>query len=215
MKIDCISDLHGYQPELEGGDLLIIAGDITATDNPHEYGLFQAWLFQQDYRKIVIIAGNHDGYLEKEPGIFDHPITYLCDSGTEFEGLKVWGSPWTPTFSDWHFMKQRGAEIKAMWDLIPQYIDILITHGPPKGVCDKVHPYGDENEIEHVGCKDLMDKYHNGTLRPKLHVFGHIHECGGQKMLIKHSNSCDTLCVNASIMNEHYQPVNKPVRVIL
>jgi hypothetical protein len=30
--IDCISDLHGNEPKLPGGDILIIAGDMTARD---------------------------------------------------------------------------------------------------------------------------------------------------------------------------------------
>ncbi len=33
MIIDCISDLHGFKPNLNGGDLLIIGGDLTARDN--------------------------------------------------------------------------------------------------------------------------------------------------------------------------------------
>lgn len=37
MIIDCISDLHGYYPELGGGDLLIVAGDLTARDTPEEH----------------------------------------------------------------------------------------------------------------------------------------------------------------------------------
>jgi hypothetical protein len=32
MIIDCIADLHGHYPKLDGGDLLIICGDLTARD---------------------------------------------------------------------------------------------------------------------------------------------------------------------------------------
>ena len=40
MIIDCISDLHGFYPKLEGSDLLIIAGDLTARDTKDEYIVF-------------------------------------------------------------------------------------------------------------------------------------------------------------------------------
>lgn len=69
MKIDCIADLHGFYPKLEGGDLLIIAGDLTRRDEPAEHRDFVTWLMEiQDsdrrYRKIVYIAGNHDNFLD-------------------------------------------------------------------------------------------------------------------------------------------------------
>jgi 3',5'-cyclic AMP phosphodiesterase CpdA len=65
MKIDCISDLHGFQPKLEGGDLLIVAGDLTARDTVEEYITFNSWLSDQNYDRKIIIAGNHDGKIEK------------------------------------------------------------------------------------------------------------------------------------------------------
>ena len=109
MIIDCISDLHGYQPKLDGGDLLIVAGDLTARDLESQYRQFIYWLDQQDYKKKIIIAGNHDGELQQNPGLFKFTVfDYLCDSQSVFQDLKIWGSPWTPTFYDWHFMKNRG-----------------------------------------------------------------------------------------------------------
>lgn len=216
MKITCISDLHGFYPELPGGDLLIVAGDLTANDK--DYGLFQMWLFQQDYRKIVVIAGNHDGYLEKEPNIFDHPICYLCDSGTEFEGLKIWGSPYTPEFGNWHFMKKRGQEMKEVWDKIPKDVDILITHGPPYGIMDKVFTGGTTYHsarvptYDSVGCEELRQRLYGESIKPKLHIFGHIHEGYGTCQMLDFPG---VTFVNASIMNEHYQPVNKPINITL
>jgi hypothetical protein len=37
MNITLISDLHGYYPQLDGEDLLIIDGDLTARDQKEEY----------------------------------------------------------------------------------------------------------------------------------------------------------------------------------
>lgn len=213
MIIDCISDLHGCKPALQGGHLLIVAGDLTARDTKSEYVLFNDWIRVQDYNKIIIIGGNHDSYLEKnavEERFFSVGC-YLEDSGTEFKGLKIWGSPWTPTFCDWHFMKDRGAQIKEKWDLIPSDTDILITHGPPYGILDHVEFSSRGNKYKHAGCEELRTAVER--IQPRLHVFGHIHENPGQ-MVLKCTPK-DVLCVNATIMNEHYEPVNKPIRIIL
>lgn len=212
MDITCISDLHGNYPELEGGDLLIIAGDLTARNKVDEYFVLRDWIRSLDYKKIILIAGNHDGCIESGKFSFSDEglgVTYLQDSGIEFEGLKIWGSPWTPEFCGWHFMLPRGPKIKEKWDLIPDDTDILITHGPPYGVLDVV--YNDYGRDPKQGCMDLRDVL--DRVKPKLHVFGHIHESHG-RLLYKHEGP-NTICVNASIMDENYNPNNKPMRVIL
>jgi Icc-related predicted phosphoesterase len=223
--VDCISDLHGYYPELDGGDLLIVAGDLTARDTFLEHSEFKYWLYQQQYRKKIVVAGNHDGDLVNVPpnplyfstfnietGLQSSYADYLCDSGTEFEGLKIYGSPWTPTFCDWYFMKDRGADIKEKWDLIPADVDILVTHGPPHGILDECYDY-DSGKIKHAGCEELYLKFYQERIRPKLHVFGHIHEGYGH---IKHMMDMPTTqFVNASHVDKNYKPVNKPIRVIM
>lgn len=207
MIIDCISDLHGTYPELEGGDLLIVAGDLTARDEPKQHREFTDWLFEQDYKRKMFIAGNHDGFLQRTPEYHlkrEFNVEYLCDSGTEFEGLKIWGSPWTPEFCGWHFMLERGEQIKAKWDLIPDDTDILVTHGPAWGIRDS-------NEWDdRCGCEELLKALNR--VKPGLHVFGHIHGAHGVSG-VNFGTQRDTLCVNAAQMNENYYPENKPITI--
>ncbi len=215
MKITCIADLHGYLPQLEGGDLLIIAGDITARDKIPEWVEFYSWLKAQNYRQKLLIGGNHDnllsqslsthqarvmGLLEEMPGLENHE--YLQDSGFTFEGLNIWGSPWTNWFRGVNpkckaFMATESV-LKDKWALIPDDTDILITHGPPFGVLDRAA------DGTHCGSKCLADRLLELKLR--LHVFGHIHEGYG-------SQDERHLTVNCSLMNEFYVPVNKPVTI--
>lgn len=207
MIIDCISDLHGHYPKLEGGDILIVAGDLTDNDEFEQYCHFFGWLEDQQYKKKIFISGNHDNQAMSQ---FDwgKDTEYLYDSGTEFEGLKIWGSPWTKTFVGMNprckaFTVDTDQELHSKFSLIPDNIDILITHSPPHGIFDVVKPYslcGSVYLREHV----------MGRIKPKIHVFGHIHEHGGKIL-----DAITTKFINASHMDECYDPVNKPVRIIL
>jgi Icc-related predicted phosphoesterase len=254
MIIDCISDLHGHYPKLEGGDLLIVAGDLTARDEPEQYLNFTEWLNNQSYKQKIVIAGNHDNCLQSGVTVFHNPslasqmipiygvdVKYLCDSGTEFhyyderfpeedEGflpsgkrtLKIWGSPWTKTFEDMNpnckaFTFETEEELASKFSLIPDDVDILVTHGPPQGILDQVIN-GYDREIppnpykKSAGSKSLRRIM--GRVKPKLWVMGHIHEGYGE-FKDKTLSGIEYHFVNASLVNEHYQPVNKPVRVIL
>lgn len=225
MIIDCVSDLHGYYPKLEGGDLLIVAGDLTTTGEHHSYYEFCSWLERQDYEEKIIIAGNHDnGLVDGYEGVkygfdFSGWATYLCDSGTEFEGLKIWGSPWTRRFEDMNphcmaFTCETEEELAEKWKLIPSDIDILITHSPAQGVLDEIEgdewdEYTEQYSINNVGSSSLIKPLVKSGCR--LHICGHIHESYG-----KFYNPINGITyVNASHVNERYEPVNKPIRVIL
>ncbi len=221
MIIDCIADLHGYYPKLEGGDLLIVAGDLTARHSISELDDFNEWMREQEYRKKILIAGNHDTFFESGVYNCDNPIDgtvfvdpsieYLCDSGTEFEGLKIWGSPWSLSFPGINpkCCAFTGDEKKLFdsYDKIPKGIDILITHCPPFGILDKC-------KKRHVGSRSLYGwlKY---VERPRLHVFGHIHEGYGQEEFFSTYNDEMMLSVNCSVVNENYEHLNEPIRVVL
>lgn len=211
MIIDAISDLHGHLPSLEGGDLLIVAGDLTANDKPRQYDILISWLHKQDYERIVVIAGNHDMMIQNDECLplgdyQDNKIEYLCDSGTEFHNLKIWGSPWSLWFPEinpnFSAFTSDDYLLKEFYDLIPEDIDILITHTPPYGVLDI------NKNNDHCGSISLRNSM--TRTNPKLHFFGHIHEMGGKEI-----DLTTTKCYNCSIMNENYEPKNKITRVIL
>lgn len=198
MIVDCISDLHGYRPELPGGDVLIIGGDCTARDLYPQWIEFFEWLKGLDYKKILLVGGNHDGGLEESleilKGHFPDNLVYLQDSGINIGGRMFYACPWTPKFGHWHFMAPRGSEqLRQQYDLIFDRMDIVITHGPPYGVADLtrdgIHA-GDEYLLEII--KDRQ---------PRYHVFGHIHEGAGQTALIG-----DTIAYNIAYVDRDYQP---------
>lgn len=223
MKITAISDLHGETPDLPGGDLLIVAGDCTAMDKIVQWGHFFTWFKAQNYEKKILIAGNHDNFLfNAYPKSLDQAkdcaeldeflmsdisktdFEYLCDSGTEYGGLHIWGSPWTSLFHGVNpnckaFMIN-GRKLKKKWDLIPSETDILITHSPPFGIFDESHRNG------RTGCPHLKKKIL--SLKPILCVYGHIHEHGGQT--IKDET---TVYANCAYMDRDYEPTNKIVNL--
>jgi Icc-related predicted phosphoesterase len=203
MKIVAISDTHGLHQSicLPEGDLLIHAGDLSKRGLKTEVEDFLNWFSAQPHRYKVFIAGNHDFFFEKEDTyviqkLIPDNIIYLNDSAAMIEGLKIWGSPIQPWFYDWAFNRQRGADIKKHWDLIPADTDILLTHGPAHGILDLTMDY------RNVGCEELLKKIE--AVKPKYHICGHIHEAHG--VLEKE----ETTFINASLLNVHYRPVFKP-----
>ena len=231
MIIDCISDLHGHFPKLMGGDLLIIAGDCTTNDKLYAWNEFFNWLDAQKYTRKILVAGNHDNFCEQwatsDDSIHDvflgrPSVTYLCDSGTEFDGYKIWGSPWTSAFKGINpkcmaFTMPFGCDteehLHEQWKLIPTDTDILITHSPPFGILDGI-PIED-GSFFHAGSISLEHELET-RLRPKFHIFGHIHEQGGKHETIGIADPDRfraTVHVNASYVNERYKPVNKPFRI--
>jgi len=182
MKIFAISDTHGKHEQVqipEGTDMLIHAGDFSniksASFNYNEVNLFLMWLQQQPVKYKVIIAGNHDTSIESrfitKKDFKDKGIIYLEHELIEIEGIKIFGSPYTPEFHNWAFNRKR-EKLGKIWDSIPDDIDVLITHGPPKGILDSAQR--DNNNHEHAGCSALLKKVLK--IQPKYMISGHIHD---------------------------------------
>jgi Icc-related predicted phosphoesterase len=232
MRFVAISDTHMSQPELPDGDVLIHAGDLTFTGSLIEISKAALWLHEQkqekSYKHVIVIAGNHDRLFQKESPLARQIMTsreliYLEDSGLTLAGsdallgeispgpgrITVYGAPWQPAFMNWAFNLPRGEALKAKWDMIPTGIDLLVTHGPPHGIRDGVptfdedaYPSDDSMTVRHVGCEELLKAVER--IKPKVHVFGHVHSGHGRV------ERDGTTFINASVMNESYDPQWKP-----
>ncbi|KAJ8791786.1 hypothetical protein J1605_020508 [Eschrichtius robustus] len=75
-----------------------------------------------------------------------------------------------PWFYGWGFNLPRGQALLEKWNLIPEGVDVLVTHGPPLGFLDWV-----PKKMQRVGCVELLNTVQR-RVQPRLHVFGHIHE---------------------------------------
>ncbi len=205
MKIVCISDTHNdyHRLEIPDGDILIHAGDIDAFSLSSELTDFNLWMASLPHKHKIVVAGNHDSYIDTTPlnvvRTHLHSVHYLENSGCEIDCIKIWGSPVTPMFNNWSYMSERGQEINEFWQMIPDDTNILITHGPAYGILDRTF----FPREEHVGCKDLLNRINE--IKPKLHIFGHIHPDYGQTKIN------GTTFVNASMMNNEYRLANKPI----
>lgn len=203
MRLVCISDTHGLheQVRLPAGEVLLHAGDLSDWGRLDEVADFLSWFSQVGhFRHRVFIAGNHDFAFERSPRLAENLIPrnviYLNDSGIVLDGLKVWGSPITPSFCSMAFNRDDTA-IQANWNLIPDDVDVLVTHGPPLGIMDRVLP----SDLP-VGCPLLAQAI--ARCQPRVHVFGHIHEGYGQQQ------QDDVLYVNAAICDHKYAVNNAP-----
>lgn len=175
MRLVMISDTHGRHEELAlpEGDCLIHAGDFSSGWHPQETEAFLQWFAEQPHRHKLLIAGNHDRCFEIRPDqirlLLPDGVVYMQDSGCDLEGIRVWGSPWTPRFFDFSFMLTRGEALAERWRRIPNDVELLITHGPPQGMADRT------STGVHAGCEALQQRLQQ-LPQLRLHIFGHIHE---------------------------------------
>lgn len=182
MKIWHISDTHTYHGLLkvpEDIDMVIHSGDATNPRDPYaseqEMLNFISWFGSLPIKHKVFVAGNHDLCIERnlvtKIDFMKNGIVYLENDYAEVEGIKIWGSPFTPTFGQgWAFNKKRSA-LHDIWKEIPDDVDIVVVHGPPKGILDLA--YHQLNCIEFCGDEALRKRMY--LLNPKLCLFGHIH----------------------------------------
>jgi len=183
MKIWHISDTHTFHDLLEipeGVAMVIFSGDCSNPRDPYsnepEVRAFIDWFANLPIQHKIFVAGNHDTSIEKrfvtKSDFKDHGIHYLENETIQIEGLKIFGSPYTPTFGyGWSFNKDRN-KLERMWrNVIDEDVDIIVVHGPPKGMLDL--SYDRVGSMEHCGDKSLLNRVIE--VNPGFVMFGHIH----------------------------------------
>jgi Icc-related predicted phosphoesterase len=204
LRLVLLSDTHELHRgvKVPDGDILIHAGDFTRfSKSMSAIADFNTWLGELPHRHKILIYGNHEFFIETDPSRRSMLTNahVLINEETEIEGLRIWGSPVTPLYSG-AFGLSSSEDRKQLYDQIPEDIDILITHGPPYGILDSVSQTG-----HHSGCRELFDAVMR--VRPKLHVFGHVHGAHG----ILHTNQ--TVFVNAVLLGSNGDLNQDPVLV--
>jgi Icc-related predicted phosphoesterase len=225
-----ISDTHTLHSQITTSiiearaEILVHCGDFSSTGKDHEVRDFADWLGmlrRKGYVKhCVVIAGNHDmvfdntcpNALRMYPHAEDRGriMAYVSNAGADYieddslivEGVSFYGVPWTPRFFDWAFQIDSPEQDAEIFARVPANTQVLITHGPAKGIRDLV-PRGEN--IGSVALRAALDR-----IKPRIHAFGHIHETYGQQLLAN-----GVLSVNASTCTGKYKPTNKPIVIDL
>lgn len=213
MKLTILSDTHNKhaQVKIPKCDILLHCGDFSAMGRGKEVKSFLRWFDKQPAKHKVYIAGNHDLSYERHSGfkqvmqVMFPGLIYLENNSVELEGLKIWGSPYTPEFFNWAFLYARNSKAaEDIYSTIPEDVDILMTHGPPKNVLDKC-ARGHAIYPNNAGCEILRRKIEE--MQPRYSFSGHIHEQSSPNPVYLGK----TACYNVSICDFGYQPNNLPL----
>ncbi len=145
MRVAAISDTHGRRDwSVPRCDVFVHAGDMTGDGSLRETALFAKRLEEEmkspgGPQHAIIVPGNHDECLERflEPTLafFGPKIHVLLDQSFVLDGVRFYGSPWTPPFMRWSFMADEN-RLASLYDNMPPAVDVLVTHGPPRGILD-------------------------------------------------------------------------------
>lgn len=217
-KICCISDLHGYLPkDIEPCDIVLICGDISPLNMQFNAMLmsiwldseFKQWAFSLPCKKVLFIAGNHDAFFEGRYDLVkkmfpnEDKVTYLCDELYNFEGLEIWGTPFCSIFGTWPFMRNPYF-LREHFKLIPEGVDILMTHDAPYGVSDVLLQKTAWCTEGHIGNPELREAILEKS--PKYNVHGHLHSTSHEWERLG-----ATMVTNCSLNDEYYEVKYAPI----
>jgi len=221
VKLVVISDTHTQEKKLPiiKADIVIHAGDFTYQGKSQEIKNFLDWYKEYPAEHRLLICGNHEETCDishreynlhcKDLILNCQDITYLENNEITIEGIKFYGTAWTPFFCRWGFGGKdigggEGARnLEDVYNEIPNDTEVLIAHGPPYKILDK--------NLENIYCgsKAMRKLLDSGKLsKLKLYLTGHIHENKGQLEVdgVKY--------INASSVDRDYNLYPDPITVV-
>ncbi len=224
--ISAIADLHGHLPQMPKADLAVVCGDIFPGEmdkDPDSQGtwfrdVFLPWVDKIESQRVILVAGNHDQWIAAHNGELlrdfapsaGKKLVYLCDSGMEFKGLKIYGTPWMPVSSGFPkrnraFVLEDNRLLAQRYSLIPERLDLLLTHTVPYD-CDKIG--FSEKDMLDLGSKELRKAVEARNIR--FLVGGHIHETRERIAHMDFENS-HTEMANVACCDNFKQPFRLPI----
>mgnify|MGYP004614719395 FL=1 len=225
VSVAAISDTHGYLPDMPAADLAVICGDIFPGEmdkEPEQQGrwfreTFLPWVGQMDCERVILIAGNHDHWIEAnneqllkefapEAG---KKLVYLCDSGFEYKGLSIYGTPWVPIpFKNKAFSLKDDETLAEKYSHIPEKLDLLLTHTVPYGCCGIGYSGRDSADL---GSKELRKAVEQRNI--KYLIGCHIHEVKLRAVRMDFGLCSIPEILNVACCDNHKQPVHNPLIV--
>ena len=162
MRILQISDTHNRHQQLANlpaADVIVHCGDFTENGTEEEVLDFLNWFIELPYAHKIFVTGNHDLCLWDAECIEDLPenVHFLQDKSCEIDGVRFFGLAYNHSE-----------------DLIPNDVDVLVTHEPPSMILD-------ESNKTHWGNLPLRKRVLE--VKPYYHMFGHAHDDFGTRKL--------------------------------
>lgn len=232
MKILHISDthLHPLEPILDGyeADVLVHSGDgLNSGSESEGYKFLKDWKAATSrFKYKIYIPGNHCKHYGKYPTMWKDEFAqdgsiYLDMSGKEIEGVYFWGHTMIPPINGHWYGEREEHERRRGLSFIPNHEKlVLISHGPPYMIMDSIikepvwggMPYFSPN----WGCPALREFLYDRTVPVLACLSGHIHNgrLDGPTYEMETKNG-KTIISNASICDESYEPIFKPVMIEL
>lgn len=185
MKIWHISDTHGYHEQLniEDADMVVHSGDCCNDRdikvNKQEWERFAEWFPNLPHKYKVLVFGNHDIFPFRNLKLMaewseKNKVYILYNSFLTLEnGIKFFGSPFTPTYGNCCAFATARNKMVRHWDKIDEDTNIIVCHGPPKGILDLT--IGKDHLFRQGGCSALAKKL-NKLENVKACLFGHFHD---------------------------------------
>lgn len=208
VKVCVMSDAHWNFPYIEvpDCDIFMYCGDWSGSGTISEHIKFCQWVNKINARYKLIVPGNHDMYCYHYPDMAASMLRgsnalLLVDKEVECYGIRIYGTPWSPRFGQWGYMRP-DEDLYDYFKQIPKGVHILLTHTPPNGILDLAG-------TTHIGSKSLVRAL---KMKPiPFHFFGHNHTPGSFIKKIK--GSFTRKYFNVSVCDDSYQVVVPPKEI--